>query len=111
MTNSGAGSTSGLVTVTDALPAGLTATMITGTGWACTLATLTCTRSDVLAGSGASYAVITLTVSVAANAAAKVTNNATVSGGNESNTGNDTVPDVTNINPKTPVTLQSFEVD
>ncbi len=110
VTNSGAGSTSGTVTVTDVLPVGLTATMITGTGWACTLATLTCTRSDALA-SGASYPVITLTVSVAANAAAQVTNSATVAGGNESNTANDTVNDLTNISPKTPVTLQSFEVD
>src|SRR5260370_932891 len=41
-TNSGSAPTSGTVTVTDTLPAGLTATAITGTGWTCLLATLTC---------------------------------------------------------------------
>ena len=38
----------GTVTVTDTLPAGLSATAISGTGWACTLSTLICTRSDGL---------------------------------------------------------------
>src|SRR6185503_12011891 len=47
--NVGAADTSGMVTVTDMLPAGLTATAMSGAGWNCTLATLTCTRSDVLA--------------------------------------------------------------
>src|SRR5207237_1343796 len=84
VTNSGTGPSSGTVTVVDALPAGLTATAISGGGWSCTLATLTCTRSDVLAAS-ASYPSITVTVNVAANAAASVTNSATVSGGGDSN--------------------------
>ena len=52
------------------------------------LATLTATRSDALAAGG-SYPAITLTVNVAANAPASVTNTATVSGGGEVNTGND----------------------
>jgi len=56
--------TNGAVTVTDTLPAGLTATAISGYGWSCTLSTLACTRSDALA-SGASYPVIVLAVSVA----------------------------------------------
>ena len=47
VTNNGPAATTGTVTVTDTLPAGLTATAITGTGWSCTLGTLTCTRSDV----------------------------------------------------------------
>ena len=38
----------GAITVTDTLPAGLTATAISGSGWVCVLATLTCTRSDSL---------------------------------------------------------------
>src|SRR2546423_1317765 len=46
ITNVGAGPPSGTVTVTDTLPSGLTATGLAGTGWTCTLATLTCTRSD-----------------------------------------------------------------
>ena len=103
--NAGTGPTSGAVTVTDTLPAGLTATGFAGTGWtSCTATpvvgpnTLTCTRSTVLAN-GSSYPPIVLTVSVAANAAAQVTNSASVAGGGESNTGNDSVNDLTNITP------------
>jgi len=43
-----AGPTSGTVTVTDTLPAGLSATSLFGPGWACDVGTLTCTRSDTL---------------------------------------------------------------
>jgi uncharacterized repeat protein (TIGR01451 family) len=64
--NLGPGPTAGTVTVIDTLPAGLTATAISGSGWSCTLSPLSCTRSDVLAA-GASYAPITVTVSVANN--------------------------------------------
>jgi len=91
-TNSGFAATSGTVTVTDTLPAGLTATAISGTGWTCVLGTLTCTRSDALAV-GASYPVITVTVNVANNAAASVTNTAAVSGGGQTNTTNDSDTD------------------
>ena len=94
--NAGPGPTTGTVTVVDALPASLTATGLSGAGWTCTLATLTCTRSDVLAN-GASYPALTLTVNVAANAPASVTNTATVSGGGELNTANDTATDPTTI--------------
>src|SRR5439155_1684623 len=59
VSNVGAGSTSGTVTVTDTLPLGLTATGLVGSGWTCALATLTCTRSDALAA-GASYPSIAL---------------------------------------------------
>jgi uncharacterized repeat protein (TIGR01451 family) len=56
------------VTVTDPIPAGLTATGATGNGWACTgTATVRCTRTDVLAP-GATYPPITITVNVAADA-------------------------------------------
>ena len=94
--NAGGLATSGTVTVTDTLPAGLTATAISGSGWSCTLATRTCTRSDVLAAQS-NYPAITVTVNVAANAAANVTNTATVSGGSDSNTDNNTVSDPTVI--------------
>ena len=57
--------TTGTVTVKDALPAGLTAASIGGTGWTCTLNPLQCTRSDVLSTSS-SYPAITLAVNVAA---------------------------------------------
>src|SRR5262249_38345753 len=60
VSNVGFGPTSGTVTVTDTLPNvqnTLAPTAISGTGWSCTLATLTCTRSDALA-SGSSYPAI-----------------------------------------------------
>jgi uncharacterized repeat protein (TIGR01451 family) len=44
--------TVGLVTVVDTLPAPLTATVMSGTGWTCDVPTLTCTRSDALAPLG-----------------------------------------------------------
>ncbi len=78
--NQGPGATSGAVTVTDTLPAGLTATGLSGTGWSCTLATLTCTRSDALSAS-ASYPVIILTVSVSPTAPSSVNNSVAVTGG------------------------------
>ncbi|MFG2639171.1 hypothetical protein ACGFX8_36905 [Streptomyces sp. NPDC048362] len=78
----GAGPTTGAVTVTDSLPAGVTFISATGTGWTCSQAsgTVTCTRSDTLSA-GQSYPPITLTVNVTANAACTFTNSATVSGG------------------------------
>jgi uncharacterized repeat protein (TIGR01451 family) len=96
VSNVGGSATAGTVSVTDTLPAGMTATAVSGTGWICTLATLTCTRSDALA-SQASYPAITVTVNVAAAAAASLTNTASVSGGGESNLANDTASDVTTI--------------
>ena len=92
VTNSGSVATTGAVSVTDSLPADLTATAISGTGWSCVLGTLTCTRSDALAA-GSSYPVITLTVDVAMNAPASVTNSVSVSGGGETNTGNNSADD------------------
>jgi len=100
-TNSGSAITSGVVTVTDVLPAGLTATGIGGTGWTCVLGILTCTRIDALA-IGLSYPAITLTVDVAIIASASVTNTATISGGGQSNTTNDTANDATTINAAPP---------
>jgi fibronectin type 3 domain-containing protein len=61
---------------------------------------MTCTRSDALAPA-ASYPPITVTVNVASNAAASVTNTATVSGGGEVDSSNDTASDPTTVNPAT----------
>jgi exo-1,4-beta-D-glucosaminidase len=95
------GTTSGLVTVTDQLPPGITPVEMTGAGWTCSLAPPTlpptsssrrnpvtntyepqpvCSRSDALAP-GASYPPITLNVAVADNAQPSVTNTATAYGG------------------------------
>jgi uncharacterized repeat protein (TIGR01451 family) len=97
--NVGNAPTSGLVTVNDTLPAGLTATGVTGSGWSCSAgATPSCTRSDALAAS-ASYPPITLTVNVAANTPANITNTATVSGGGDTNAANNTASDPTLVTP------------
>jgi uncharacterized repeat protein (TIGR01451 family) len=99
VTNSGGVASSGTVTVTDTLPAGLTPGAATGTGWTCNTAgqTVTCTRSDALAG-GSSYPVISVPVTVAPNSSLSLTNTATVSGGGDSNAGNNTSNDPTTIN-------------
>jgi len=107
VSNVGSGPTSGTVSVVDNLPAGLTATAMSGTGWSCNLATLTCTRSDVLAAAPAAYPPITVTVDVAANPPAQVINSADVSGGSDGNINNNHVDDGTTL----PVRLQSFKVD
>jgi uncharacterized repeat protein (TIGR01451 family) len=67
------------VTVTDPIPAGLTATSAGGNGWTCTgTTTVRCTRTDVLAPR-ASYPPITITVDVASDATS-TTNAPTVVG-------------------------------
>jgi uncharacterized repeat protein (TIGR01451 family) len=96
VSNSGGADTSALITVNDTLPAGLTATDLSGPNWICTLSPLQCTRGDVLFA-GTSFEPITLTVNVAANAASSVTNTATVSGGAETDTANDSASDLTQI--------------
>jgi large repetitive protein len=80
VSNGGPGPTVGAVSVRDTLPAGLTATAISGDGWQCGLGSLLCSRSDTVAA-GASYPPITLTVNVAANAPAQVINQVSVWGG------------------------------
>src|ERR1700722_19869935 len=108
-TNSSVGtsaSTTAAVTVSDVLPAGIVPTSATGLGWgagvnACSIAfqTVTCTRSDVLAPN-TSYPAITITATinvVTPPPPTTVTNTATVSGGGEINTANDTATDVANV--------------
>ena len=104
-TNAGTAPTSGTVTVADALPAGLSATAISGAGWTCTPTTLTCTRSDALAA-GASYPPITVITDVAGDAPATVTNTATVAGGGDLDATNNSATDSTTIAPK-PVPVQT----
>jgi uncharacterized repeat protein (TIGR01451 family) len=103
VSNAGVGPTTGPVTVTDTLPPGLVPTAAnSGTinGWSVSFSgqTVTATRSDALAA-GAAYPAFTLTVSVAANAPATVTNTASVSGGGDTNAGNNSATDVTPIAP------------
>ena len=55
------GATSGVVTINDTLPLGITPTSASGTGWTCSVSgqTVSCTRSDSLAASS-SYPSITV---------------------------------------------------
>ena len=93
--NSGSTPTTGLVTMTDVQPSGLSFAGAAGTGWSCSgTTTVQCTRSDALAA-GASYPAITLNVTP--SAAGAVTNTATVAGGGESNTGNDSGSDLVTV--------------
>ena len=88
----------GPITVVDTLPAGLSYSSATGTGWTCSAlgATVTCTRAANLpVGASTSFV---LTVDVAATAASSVTNTATVSSASiDSNAANDTATDPTTV--------------
>src|SRR6202035_1521761 len=92
------GATSGLVTVNDTLPVGLSPVSAAGTGWACSIAsqTVSCVRSDSLAASS-SYPTIAVSANVLQTAPSTVTNTALVSGGGEINLANDSATDVANV--------------
>jgi uncharacterized repeat protein (TIGR01451 family) len=79
VSNTGSVATSGQVTVVDP-PTGFTVTAIAGSGWACTLSTTTCTRSDALAG-GAEYPPITVNGNVTAANGSSVSISLMISGG------------------------------
>ena len=89
------------VTVTDTLPTGESYVSASGTGWTCGAVgqLVTCTASNVTVNSGSSLPAITLNVSVATNAAASLTNTATVASNpnQDFNTANNTTTDVTAI--------------
>ena len=91
--NSGSLATSGVITVVDTLPGGMTYVPAGsgGTGWTCSPSgqVVTCTSSNVIAASGGGN-VITINALVLSNAIPGVTNQAGISGGNEPsvNTGN-----------------------
>lgn len=75
VSNSGTAPSFGTVTLTDLLPAGFTALSVAGSGWTCVLATVQCTRTDVLA-TGSSYPTISLAVT--ASNSGTFTNSVTV---------------------------------
>jgi uncharacterized repeat protein (TIGR01451 family) len=95
VSNAGNAATSGALTVTDTLPAGLTYASATGTGWTCSATNpqlVVCTSSAALAP-GAAAPPITLTVNVAAAAVPSATNTATATNpaANNTATASDTV--------------------
>ena len=83
VTNTGTGATTApsIAQFFDTLPASMTAVSIQGAGWFCQIAgaMIGCNRSDALAA-GTSYPVLTLTVNVAADAPANVTNRVSIAG-------------------------------
>jgi hypothetical protein len=74
------GQTSGAVTVTEIVPAGLTLASMAGTGWSCPAGGNTCTRNGPLSA-GSAYPPITVTVNVSQTVANQVTNQVSVAGG------------------------------
>jgi uncharacterized protein (TIGR03437 family) len=97
ITNNGGGNpTTGLVTVTDTLPTGMTLVQMIGDGWTCS--SNSCTRSDALLAT-LSYPPITVIVNVASNAATPESNTVRVSGGGSAAS---TTTDVTVVNTTAP---------
>jgi uncharacterized repeat protein (TIGR01451 family) len=92
------GSTSGVVTVNDTLPTGLTPISASGTGWSCSIAsqTVSCVDPTVLAANSF-YPSITVNANVLQTAPSTETNTAFVSGGGEVNLANDSATDVANV--------------
>lgn len=91
------------------VPAGLTVTAISGTGWTCTLGTLTCTRSDAL-NNGESYAVITVTVNVLVGALPQITSQAVVSGGgSDDDPDNNTKSVISTVNAKADLIVTAYQ--
>lgn len=103
ISNIGATASAGTYTVTDTLPTGLSFVSAAGTGWTCSNVgqVVTCTNSTVIAASGTGNS-ISLTVLPAASAVPTVTNRATVSGGGDTVTTNNTTADVTVVQPVVP---------
>ena len=84
--NVGTVDTSGTVTITTTLPAGITPTGASGTGWSCAIAAqvVSCTSAGVISANGGSAPPITITTAVGSGLAGNVlTANAAISGGGE----------------------------
>ncbi len=100
------GATNASVTINDTLPTGVTPSSASGTGWACSIAaqTVSCMRSDMLAGAS-SYPSITVNANVTQSAPATVTNTAMVGGGGEINLANDSATDLATVVSSTDISV------
>ena len=88
--------TTAAVTVSNQLPAGMTMTSMSGTGWTFNSNNFTATRSGTL-NAGTNYPPITIGFALAANAASSLTNTVTVSGGGDGNALNNTSTMVSSV--------------
>ncbi|MDQ1711048.1 MAG: large repetitive protein [Frankiaceae bacterium] len=107
--NNGPSAATGTVTVHDPLPAGLTPTGASGTGWTCGIVAqaVTCTRAGGV-GIGVTLPPITVTATVGAAAYPSVTNVTTVdtpAGTNEPVTSNNTASDPATVEPRADLTV------
>ncbi len=107
VSNVGAAASQGIVTVSDDLPAALTATSATGSGWTCSIVLqhVSCTRSDSLVQGGA-YPVIHLAVTIDPSATGTIGNTATVSGGGDSNPANNSSSDPAPASPSADLSVK-----
>jgi uncharacterized repeat protein (TIGR01451 family) len=98
----GANATTGVITVTDVLPTGLTYVSATGTSWSCAVSgqTVTCTNPGPIAGGGAA-GTITLIVGVASTLSGSLSNTATVSTPGDTNSSNNSSTDTMTVNAAT----------
>lgn len=98
--NAGNAPTSGTITVSDTLPAGLTFVSASGTGWSCAVAAqvVTCTSTTPIPANANGNA-ISLSVTASSAAVPSVTSTAAISGGNEPAVyaGNNTASDLTYV--------------
>jgi len=105
VSNNGSGPTTGVISVTDTLPAGLTFAGHSGSGWMCMAngQVVTCTHAGPVAP-GTDLPTLFLTVDVDAAAIPLVTNSASVSTAGDTNAANDTSPQISTF-------VQQPEVD
>jgi uncharacterized repeat protein (TIGR01451 family) len=99
-TNAGPyGPTTGPVTLTDLVPAGLTPIVASGAGWSCSLAgqEVSCICPSCLLAPAATSNPVNITVDVSQTAAATLTNQVTAGGGGAANTANDNSSDSLNL--------------
>jgi len=86
------------VTVSNQLPAGMTMTSMSGSGWSFNSNNLTATRSGAL-NAGTNYPPITIGFALSSGAASLLTNQVTVSGGGDGNALNNTYTMLTSVAP------------
>jgi len=111
VTNSGTGPTTGNITVTDTLPAGLSFASFAGANWSCaaTGQAVTCTYSGPALAAAGGNSTFTLTVSAAPGAFPSVTNTATVADPNDAKSNDKSATDApTNIDNVIPALSSSF---